>query len=99
MQLSSGAGFNSVFSCPHMQLVLERQFSHVLFPFASIARGMLNAAETSFAFGASAGNPLQKERTAPFVRANMTATLECAVLFRKVQRVCFLSYSFRNTGV
>jgi len=75
-----------------MQLVLEWQFCHVLFPSARIAHGMLNAVENSFAFGGSAGNPLQKERTAPFVRTNTTATLECAVLFRKVQRLCFLSY-------
>lgn len=71
----------------------------MLFLFASAAHEMLNAVETSFAFGASAGNPLQKGRMAPFVRTNMTATLECAVLFRKVQRLCFLSFVFSNAAV
>lgn len=71
----------------------------MLFPFASIAHGMLNAVETNFVFGESARKPPQKEKTAPFVRTNKTATQECAVLFRKVQCFCFLSYSFHNTGV
>lgn len=77
-----------------MQLLLERQFCPVLFPFASTAHGMLNAVETSFAFGVSAGNPFQKERTAPFVRTSTTATLEHAVLFKKVQRFAFYPIHF-----
>lgn len=50
---------------------------------------MLNAAETSFVFGVSAGKPLQEEKMVPFVRTNMTATQERAVLFRKVHEFCF----------
>lgn len=56
-------------------------------PSIHIAHGMLNAVETSSVFGASAGKPLQEEKMAPFVRTNMTATQERAVLFRK--NYCF----------
>lgn len=100
MQLSPGPGCNSVLSC----LLINATSAGVtvlscLFPCASAAPGTWSAAGTSSAFGASAGHPLPEERTAPSVRASTTATLGCAVLFRKVQRFAFLSRSFYHAGV